>query len=1806
MDVLCMAGWNGTDWVKLGQSNITGNLSTGSLTTVPVIPNTYSIYAFAAGQPAKFTITGGGAYCISSDPGVAIGLSGSQAGIQYQLRLNNMNVGAPVSGNGGPLSFGTQNALGSYIVVATENLGACSVYMDGVATANSYLCNASIADPCVCKNNATNLTNGQFDETIQVYAPSAQTWTVTSVTGLYQTTSPAPPAAPLPVTVGTVLNNVGGNVFQLQGIHVDALGYTIMVSNGLGTTLSIGNTCTYPNPAITSDLSGPFCLYSDVVPLSGTPGDNNIVSQGFTVNGIPATSFNPSAGLGAYTIVYTVDGGLPKASGPTDPGCIQKVSKVVNVVATSSTLVCNNLVNVSLDADCVTEITSDLILEGTYACFDDYLVEIDRVAPFGNGPWTSATVTVADLGKTYLARVTHQGSGNQCTGNVKIEDKLVPVLTCADITLFCPVVQYDPNYLKNTLNFQTATPTVSDCSSYTLNYVDTWIDLPCGKGFNGVPDLSAYLTRKWTAKDAWNNVSTCIQYIYFKRLHIDDVQYPADFTIACSSQVNTDPSVTGAPFLSKLGLNWPLYPDVGYCEMQAIYNDQYLPDCDGSYRILRTWTVVDWCLPITPFPPGQNPVYYIQVIKVLDTQGPDFVCPSNLTVSVDPFNCCATVDLPNVVLTDNCSRIKAISAMVTTFDENTNQQTGMFSVPGVLSSFPGNNLNNPDTLGNWGITPCLPLGNHTVAYSASDDCGNTRTCSFKLRVDDLVPPVAVCDKVTEVAIGVNGTSLVLSATFDDGSYDNCGAVNFKARREDNNSFSDEVSFSCADVGGTITVVFRVYDVPTPAGSIGLTAFEDHSNDCMVEVQVVDKIKPQCTPPANLTVSCENFDPSLLLYGKAAVTDNCCLDQSKKYQGQAGLSQTVNYALFDTVCNKGTIVRNFTAYDCHGLTSTCTQRIVVNYAQSYYVRFPNDVIVSTCDGTGNFGAPTFFGEDCELLGVSFEDEIFTVVPDACFKIERSWTIINWCTYNPNLGCVIVPNPNPNTIVNHPSNLPGPVVSPIGTPAPWTPTLVKINPNDAVATNFASFYDPNANCYKYKQIIKIVDTQDPVAQCPASPQAFCDLTPNDPLLWNETYWYDNNIASHDLCETETDLSITATDACSGANISFRYLLFLDLDGDNSMETVVSSTNLPGINNVQFNNINNPNYTGGQARAFDKRPVPLNQQYRFGLDWTSNGTQVTAKVRFDNLLSPIALPAAGNNVMQGVVPQLPYGTHKIKWFIEDGCGNESICEYNFVVKDCKKPSVTCLNGLSVNIMPNQMVTLWASDFLQYADDNCTPADQLKIAIRKSSDPTPGFPTDAVGSPVPNVTFTCQELGTQAVKVWALDKAGNADYCETFIIVQDNNDYCPLENVAKVAGKLATELSSGVDEGNVNIVGNGNGIPWFTFTTKTNPQGLYNFKAIPLASNSTITPYKDDNPLNGVSTYDLVLISKHILGLLTLDSPYKIIAADANNSNSVTTFDIVELRKLILGIYSDLPTNTSWRFVDKTFVFPNPKNPFQTPYPEKRLISGLSSDSLSADFVSVKVGDVNNSAIPNAQAPGEDRSEGTLYFEVKDQAFEAGQTIEVRLEALDRVAGLQFTLQFQGLEFLDLEPGMDMQFGNFGLPALVSPQQNMLTVSYDGNKKSAFVLHFRATGAGKLSALLHISSAITRAEAYGLFENTKEPSTVLPGKNAIALRFKQGDTYIIQGVGFELYQNQPNPFDSQTIIGFNLPAASANAPVTLEVYDEIGRLVHRQQASFAAGYNSFQFQAQAVGNTSPTRLLYYKVVTATESAVKQMIQIR
>jgi hypothetical protein len=528
-----------------------------------------------------------------------------------------------------------------------------------------------------------------------------------------------------------------------------------------------------------------------------------------------------------------------------------------------------------------------------------------------------------------------------------------------------------------------------------------------------------------------------------------------------------------------------------------------------------------------------------------------------------------------------------------------------------------------------------------------------------------------------------------------------------------------------------------------------------------------------------------------------------------------------------------------------------------------------------------------------------------------------------------------------------------------------------------------------------------------------------------------------------------------------------------------------------------------------------------------------------------------------------------------------------------------------------PMNTVTLWASDFLVYGEDNCTPSNLLKYGIRRSGTGS-GFPaTNGVAQT--SVTFGCTELGTQLVELWAEDKAGNADFCETYVLVQDNTNACGNNpgGMASIAGALKTEAVEGVEDANVELDGSSNGTPMLS-EVFSNVSGSYVFSnALPITSNATVTPQLDIDPLNGVNTWDLVLISRHILGLEPLNTPYKLIAADANKSGTVTTFDIVELRKLILGTYTALPNNSSWRFIDKAQVFTSNENPFADVIRENLQIANIQANVNNGDFVGAKIGDVDGTATPNNLVSSDDRTAGTLLFDVTDRKVKAGETFTVNFKAADKVAGYQFTMNFNGLEVVDVTPGVGMNMDNFGVftsatlgtSTSATLGEQAITTSADATE-GEFAVTFRAGTAGQLSNMLGVSSRITKAVA---FTSATLTSTTLGAGDAnkldVAFRFNNGSTSTIAGLGFEVYQNAPNPWINKTVIGFHLPEATT---ATLTVYDATGRTIYTQKGNFAKGYNSFSLDRSLGGFTSSAAEMYYKVETATNSGVKQMIQVR
>jgi len=80
-------------------------------------------------------------------------------------------------------------------------------------------------------------------------------------------------------------------------------------------------------------------------------------------------------------------------------------------------------------------------------------------------------------------------------------------------------------------------------------------------------------------------------------------------------------------------------------------------------------------------------------------------------------------------------------------------------------------------------------------------------------------------------------------------------------------------------------------------------------------------------------------------------------------------------------------------------SSCIQKItLLADPGNIVINFPSDIVFGCKDDIVR-DSPTWITGPCDVLGVSVTEQVFEVAPDACYKIFRNFTVINWCTYRP---------------------------------------------------------------------------------------------------------------------------------------------------------------------------------------------------------------------------------------------------------------------------------------------------------------------------------------------------------------------------------------------------------------------------------------------------------------------------------------------------------------------------------------------------------------------------------------------------------------------------------------------------------------------------------------------------------------------------------------------------------------------------------------------------------------------------------------
>lgn len=158
------------------------------------------------------------------------------------------------------------------------------------------------------------------------------------------------------------------------------------------------------------------------------------------------------------------------------------------------------------------------------------------------------------------------------------------------------------------------------------------------------------------------------------------------------------------------------------------------------------------------------------------------------------------------------------------------------------------------------------------------------------------------------------------------------------------------------------------------------------------------------------------------------------------------------------------------------------------------------------------------------------------------------------------------------------------------------------------------------------------------------------------------------------------------------------------------------------------------------------------------------------------------------------------------------------------------------------------------------------------------------------------------------------------------------------------------------------------------------------------------DSSSSAGVTTLDITLIRRHILGLAQLDSSHKLLAADVNRSSSVSTLDITLIRRLILGLTNNFPSGL-WTFVPSDHVFANPALPFGSDL--KRHYSALGEDRVGQDFIGIKMGDVNGSWTQSTTVPPPPTQGEGVEQDVPSQAIGGSGGVRVESGGLDALRG-------------------------------------------------------------------------------------------------------------------------------------------------------------------------------------------------------------
>ena len=972
--------------------------------------------------------------------------------------------------------------------------------------------------------------------------------------------------------------------YTSEAVADDNCSVSISQSPAAGTSLSLGNTLitltATDGAGNSTNCSFNVSVEDNTNPTVSCPGDQTVFTDASCeatlsdYTSIALADDNCSISISQNPVAGTVitPGLTPVTITATDGSgniatCTFNVTVEDNI---APTITCPPNETIYADASCT-------------ATLDDYTttaVANDNCSVLVSQSPTPGTNLILGVTTVTLTATDDAGNSASCQFDVTLEDNTAPTLSCpSDINLpvnaSCSLILGD----------YTAAASVSDNCSVTV----TQSPLPgTSLGLGSTPVTL-------TATDAAGNSTDCT----FTVTAFDDTRP----TISCPGD---DIVLVDASCSSTLADYTSMAVADDNCSVSVTQSP--LP---GTSIVLGMTNIT-----LTATDGAGNTASCTFVVRVQDNTDPNIICPGNQTVSVD----------------GNCSAVLADYTSMSTVDDNCSATVTQTPAPGT-------------TIG---------LGSTTVTLTATDNSGNSSSCSFDVSVEDNTPPTIVCPADEDIFVDAACNISLPDYTSQVSADDNCA--------------------------------YSITQSPSPGTSIGLgntevtiSATDDagNSTSCSFTVSAIDNVNPIISCPSDITLSvggsCQITLPD---YRSLAVAnDNCDVTVSQApVAGTAiGLGDTqVVLTATDGAGNTSTCTFNVTVEDSSAPTIVCPGNktvlvdaactaVLIDYTAQATANDNCSVTVSqspvagtaiglgtttvtltASDASGNISSCTF--------DVNVEDNIDpsiicpsneTIYVDAsCSATLNDYT--SQAAANDNCSVLVTQSPLPGSSIG------------LGT------TTVTLTAEDNAGNT--------ANC---SFTVTVEDNTAPTITCPTDQTVYVESSCS--ALLSD---YTSAITANDNC------SVTVTQSpVAGSSLSLG-----------TTSVTLTATDNAGNSTMCTFNVSVEDNTPPTISCLDDLTVTADGSCTYTVgDYTS---VITAE---DNCsVNVTQTPEAGTAIS--------VGTTGITLTATDNAGNTSNCTFNIIVEDNAAPSIECAENATRSInQSNGTYLVSGGEFDATASDNC-----------------------------------------------------------------------------------------------------------------------------------------------------------------------------------------------------------------------------------------------------------------------------------------------------------------------------------------------------------------------------------------------------------------------------------------------------------------------------------------------------------------------